>query len=238
MIFGTVESFDQYNHAVALGNTGIDIALQLGFEAFDTAPSYGNQHEMSFPEGTRIISKLPFNKFGYDDVIESFNKEHLPITDYYIHWPFMNNNFKDEIKGTWEAFEYLHDKHNIKIGVCNFTEKHLQRVFQSCSIPPEVNQFELNLKCQNRSLIDFCKQNHIEVQSYASIRRGELEPVQGLGWLLGLGVTPIVRSRDPLRLKQYQQVADSITMSEYHIRRLEGYHTGERFCPDPYDIPS
>ena len=49
MIFGTAESFDEQGHVVALGHTGVEKAIALGFTEFDTAPVYGNQHEMSFP---------------------------------------------------------------------------------------------------------------------------------------------------------------------------------------------
>lgn len=236
MIFGTAESFDEQGHVVALGHTGVEKAIALGFTEFDTAPVYGNQHEMSFPislgNPIRVISKLPFNKFGYDNVIKEFEKETLPITDYYIHWPFMNNQFQYEIKGTWEAFEYLHNKYNIKIGVCNFTENHLKRTFQTCTIPPAVNQIELNLKCQNNDLVNFCLKNNIEVQSYSSIRRGELSGLESVKWLLGLGVNPIVRSTKSHRLKRYLQATPMVETN------MEKYHTGERFCPDPYEIPS
>ena len=49
---------------------------------------------------------------------------------------------------------------------------------------------------------------------------------------MGLGVNPIVRSTKLPRLKRYLQATPMVETN------MEKYHTGERFCPDPYEIPS
>ena len=129
MIFGTVEKWGDDGHALKGKGTGIEEAIKAGFDTFDTAPVYLNEKEVGNDlEGIfQVQSKLDYFKWGYENVIEEFenSSEHLSITTYLIHWPVLPLK---ELKETWRAFEHLKNEGQVeKIGVCNFTIKHLQK---------------------------------------------------------------------------------------------------------------
>ena len=93
MIFGTVEKWADDGHALKGKGTGIEEAIKAGFDTFDTAPVYLNEKEVGNDlEGIfQVQSKLDYFKWGYENVIEEFEKssEHLSITTYLIHWPVL-----------------------------------------------------------------------------------------------------------------------------------------------------
>ena len=240
MIFGTVEKWADDGHALKGKGTGIEEAIKAGFDTFDTAPVYLNEKEVGNDlEGIfQVQSKLDYFKWGYENVIEEFEKssEHLSIITYLIHWPVLQLK---ELKETWRAFEHLKNEGQVeKIGVCNFTIKHLQKLLDICEIPPDINQFELNIFCQNDELINECKHYNIEVQSYSSICRGK--PVFGapsissgvmLDWLLSKGVNPIVRSTKINRLQEMIKLESLPRVGQ--LEHYKEYDRQFRLCPDP-----
>jgi diketogulonate reductase-like aldo/keto reductase len=242
MIFGTVEKWGNDGHALKGKGTGIKNAVKAGFDTFDTAPGYLNEKEVGNDlEGNfRVQSKLDYFKWGYENVIEEFenSSEHLSITTYLIHWPVLPLK---ELKETWRAFEHLKNQGQVeKIGVCNFTIKHLQKLLDICEIPPDINQFELNIFCQNDELINECKRHNIEVQSYSSICRGRPPSLPGatsislsvmLDWLLSKGVNPIVRSTKINRLQEMIKLESGLT--ERALENYKEYDRQFRLCPDP-----
>lgn len=55
------------------------------------------------------------------------------------------------------------------IGVSNFNKRQLERILASCTIPPAVNQVEVNIHCLNTKLIEFCRSKNILVEGYAPL---------------------------------------------------------------------
>lgn len=56
----------------------------------------------------------------------------------------------------WKVFEgFLQNKTARAIGVANFTEKHLEELFEDCTVKPMVNQIELHPYCQQQELEKF-----------------------------------------------------------------------------------
>lgn len=53
------------------------------------------------------------------------------------------------------------------IGVSNFNIQQLERILESGTIPPAVNQVEVNINWLNTKLIDFCHSKNIHVENYA-----------------------------------------------------------------------
>ena len=45
MIFGTIEKWGEDGHALKGNGTGIQNAIEVGFDTFDTAPGYLNEKE-------------------------------------------------------------------------------------------------------------------------------------------------------------------------------------------------
>lgn len=238
MIFGTIEGWGEdqnffegiaCSHAKKKLNTEkfITNALDAGFSQFDASPLYHNEKEVGDvlkKYNVRVISKLPEFSYGYEKVIHEFEKssKNLNITDYLIHWPSFPLS---DLDSTWKGFEYLKKKFNIRIGVCNFDIVHLKKLLDVAEVKPEINQFECNVFLQNNELIQFCKFNNIEIQSYGSIFRGRsnLTVEDMIGWLLNQNINPIVSSRyyDRLiRLKECKKHKKNMTDLNTNTRLL------------------
>lgn len=50
------------------------------------------------------------------------------------------------------------------IGVSNFNKRQIERILASCTIPPAVNQVEVNINWLNTKLIEFCHSNNMVVE--------------------------------------------------------------------------
>lgn len=55
------------------------------------------------------------------------------------------------------------------IGVSNFNKRQIERILKSCTIPPAVNQVEVNIHWPNTKLIEFCLSKNILVEGYAPL---------------------------------------------------------------------
>lgn len=71
---------------------------------------------------------------------------------------------------TWKRLEELYRRGKVKaIGVSNFNAAQLQRILDSCTIKPMVNQIEAHVYFQNKELIEFCRKNEIQVSAFAPL---------------------------------------------------------------------
>ncbi|CAL0323908.1 unnamed protein product [Lupinus luteus] len=138
-----------------------------------------------------ITSKLWCSDAHCDLVLPALKKTlqrlGLEYVDLYlIHWP-VRLKHKDEesvklseitaenvipfdIKRTWEAMEECYRLGLAKsIGVSNFGIKKLSQLLQNATIPPAVNQVELNAVWQQGKLREFCKQNGIHLSGWSPL---------------------------------------------------------------------
>uniref|UniRef100_A0A5B6YWT0 Putative reductase 2 n=1 Tax=Davidia involucrata TaxID=16924 RepID=A0A5B6YWT0_DAVIN len=112
--------------------------------------------------------------------LQNLKLEYLDL--YLIHWPVCAKpgNYEYPIKkedflpidykSVWAAMEECQRLGLTKaIGVSNFSCKKLANVLATTTIPPAVNQVEVNPCWQQKKLIDFCKANGILVVAYAAL---------------------------------------------------------------------
>ncbi|KAI9087327.1 hypothetical protein K1719_030647 [Acacia pycnantha] len=163
---------------------------------------------------------------------------------YLIHWPVrlrpdaVGFNFKGEdvlpfdIEGTWKAMEECHRLGLAKsIGVSNFGTKKLTQLLENASIPPAVNQVEMNTSWHQGKLREFCKQKGIHVSAWsplaaygskwgsnsvmenpvlkeiAEARNKSIAQI-ALRWIYEQGASAIVKSFNPERMKQNLEIFD------------------------------
>ncbi|KAF8714869.1 hypothetical protein HU200_027403 [Digitaria exilis] len=101
---------------------------------------------------------------------------------YLIHWPVCmkpgpitwpakrEDAVLFDLEGVWLAMEECHRLGLAKsIGVSNFTTKHLERILSVATIPPAVNQVELNPVWQQRKLRAYCADKGIHVAAYSPL---------------------------------------------------------------------
>lgn len=153
-----------------------------------------------------------------------------------------------------------------RTGVSNFTVSHLSNLLEplSRSERPLVNQIEFHplLYQTQLPLIEFCRKAGIEVQAYSPLGCGGLldlsdvvdlaasvsERVYGsdgprvtsaqllLKWCLQHDVEPVVKSADPIRIKDNFGATSDWRLSAEEMALLDGLETSrgtKRYCWDP-----
>lgn len=178
--------------ALSTGYRHIDCAMSYGNEkevgeAIKTSlKKYNLKREEIF-----ITSKLWCNSHAPDEVykacevsVKSLGLQYLDL--YLIHFPgaikykegvpfdihdpntFTFENHK--IEDTWKAMEGLVSAGLVKsIGVSNFNKRQIERVLSICTIPPAVNQVEVNIHFPNTKLMEFCHSKNIQIEGYAPL---------------------------------------------------------------------
>jgi len=158
-------------------------ALDEGYRSIDTAALYKNERyvgkaiqESDVPrEEIFLTSKVWDSDLGYESTLKAFdeslaklNVDYLDL--YLIHWP---RKLRNE---SWKALEELYKQGKIKaIGVANFAISHLQGLLNKFEVVPTVNQFELHpfLYSERKELINFCRDNEIQVEAYSPLTHGK-----------------------------------------------------------------
>lgn len=178
--------------AIETGFRHIDSAMfygvekEVGLAVADAIKKYNLKREDFF-----ITSKLWCDRHAPDIVrktceqsLKNFGLTYLDL--YLIHWPvsFHQKDGADcdlsdssgfiyeyhKLEDTWKAMEELVNDGLVKcIGVSNFNRRQIERILASGSIPPAVNQVEVNLHCLNTKLIEFCHSKGIQIAAYAPL---------------------------------------------------------------------
>lgn len=183
-----------------------------------------------------------------------------------IHWPITTNPgevkypievsdiVEFDLKGVWTSLEECQKLGLTKaIGASNFSIKKLQKLLSFATIPPAVNQVEVNLGWQQEKLRAFCKEKGIIVTAFSPLRKGasrganlvmdndilkELADAHGktiaqicLRWLYEQGLTFVVKSYDKERMNQNLQIFDW-SLSEEDYKKISEIHQ-ERLIKGP-----
>eukprot|EP00262_Sarcandra_glabra_P007474 TRINITY_DN202_c1_g1_i2.p1 TRINITY_DN202_c1_g1~~TRINITY_DN202_c1_g1_i2.p1 ORF type:complete len:242 (+),score=45.79 TRINITY_DN202_c1_g1_i2:175-900(+) len=173
---------------------------------------------------------------------------------YLIHWPARMKqeafgfNFKKEdllpfdMRSTWEAMEEVQKLGLAKsIGVSNFSCKKLEQLLTHATVPPAVNQVEMNPAWQQRKLRDFCKEKGIHVSGWSPLGANgaswgtlavmenpllkEIAKAKGksvaqiaIRWIYEQGVSALVKSFNSVRMKENLMIFDWVlTEEESHL---------------------
>ncbi|PPQ98775.1 hypothetical protein CVT24_003333 [Panaeolus cyanescens] len=200
-------------------------ALKAGYRHIDSAQVYKNEahvgqavHASGIERGEIFIS--------YVDL-------------FLIHDPFSG---KQKRLDTYKAL--LEGQANGKIrtvGVSNYGVKHLEEIKEAGYPPPSVNQIELHPFCQQKDIVEYCRQNNIVIQAYCPIIRGQMddeiftrlaqkynkEPAQILlRWSLQRGFVPLPKSATPSRILSNTKLYD-FELSSEDIEALDSLDKGK-----------
>jgi len=235
-------------------------AIESGYRLIDTAAAYQNEEGVGKAIADSgvdrndlfITTKLWNSDQGYDEALrafdESLGKLGLDSVDLYlIHWPLPK---RDRYVDTWKAFEKIYSDGRARaIGVSNFTERHLNRLFEETGIVPAVNQVELHPRLPQEDLRAFHAAHGIATEAWSPIGQGKglLEdptiasiaesagksPAQVvLRWHMQLGNIAIPKSVTPDRIQQNIEIFD-FELSDADMGAITALGTGERIGPDP-----
>ncbi len=245
------------------GEEGVDAivsAIASGYRLLDTAVNYENEREVG--EAVRrsgldrdeliVATKIPGRDHGYDEARASaqgsLDRLGLDRIDLYlIHWP---NPSVDKYVDTWRAMIDLQSEGVVRsIGVSNFTEDMLARLFEETGVLPVVNQVELHPYFPQAALRAFHAANGIRTESWSPLaRRSELlsEPVLTeiaaahgvtptqvvLRWHTQLDATPIPKSAHPERQVENADVF-GFALTDAEIAAISGLERGRLWDGDP-----
>ncbi|NHC38995.1 aldo/keto reductase [Bacillus sp. MM2020_1] len=235
----------------------VKAAIKNGYISIDTAAIYGNEEgvgqaikESGVPrEELFITTKLWNSEQGYESTLAAFetsmNKLGLDYLDLYlIHWPG-----KDKYKETWKAFEKLYKDGRVRaIGVSNFLVHHLEDLLSSAEIKPMVNQVEFHPHLTQKELLDYCKNEGIQLEAWSPLKQGQLlsEPVLVdlahkynksvaqviLRWDLQHGVVTIPKSIKEHRIIENANIFD-FELSAEDMEKIDGLNQDSRAGSHP-----
>ena len=168
-------------------------AVKLGYRLIDTAQAYGNERGVG--EGVRtcglpreqvfVASKVAAELKDYDSaaksIDETLEKMGLDYLDQIIiHSPQPWTEFRvekryfEENRAVWRALEDAQAAGKVKvIGVSNFLRDDLENLLSDCRVRPMVNQILLHISNTDKALVDYCKEQNIQVEAYSPIAHGE-----------------------------------------------------------------
>ncbi|MFC6158401.1 aldo/keto reductase [Kribbella jiaozuonensis] len=234
-------------------------AFETGYRHIDTAAAYQNEAGVGraiaasgLPRDELFITtKLQNSDQGYDSTLAAFDKSidqlGLEYVDLYlIHWQCLK---RDKYVDTWKAFEQLYaDKRIRAIGVSNFHEPALRRIFEETTIRPAVNQIELHPALPQDELRAFNAENDIVTEAWSPLASGELidnAELKKIGakygksaaqvmirWHLQLGNVVIPKSKTASRIKENFEVFD-FRLNNDDMATIADLETGVRTGGDP-----
>lgn len=235
----------------------VKTALKLGYRSVDTAAVYGNEtgvgqaiRESGVPREELFVTSKVWNADqGYDSTLKAYEASlkrlELDYLDLYlVHWPV-----KGKYVDTWRALVHLYKEGLVKsIGVSNFQVHHLKDVMEDSGVVPMVNQVEYHPHLSQKPLLDFCKQNGIQLEAWSPLAQGKLtdHPVLAdigakygktpsqviLRWDLQNGVVTIPKSVRSERMRENADVFD-FELSSGDMAAIDALNMDQRVGPDP-----
>ena len=149
-------------------------AVKLGYRLIDTAQAYGNERGKVAAE----LKTYDEAKKSIDETLEKMGLDYLD--QMIIHSPQPWNQFRvekryfEENKAVWRALEDAQSEGKIKvIGVSNFLRDDLENLLSDCRVKPMVNQILLHISNTDLALLDYCREQGIQVEAYSPIAHGE-----------------------------------------------------------------
>lgn len=207
-----------------------------------------------------VTSKVWFNNRSYDKVLTACDTTlydlGLDYVDLYlIHWPAVANNYEnwEEVNAeTWRAMEAIYRAGKAKaIGVSNFLPHHLEPLLKTAEIDPMVNQIEFRPGYPQIECVQWCMERGIVPEAWRPLGAGaaltgdlmkELSTKYGktpaqicLRWGLQHGLVPLVKSANPVRMRENLEVYD-FELSAEDMRRIDALPRDDAGAEKPDEL--
>lgn len=245
-------------------------AIALGYTCFDTAWLYRNEKDLGramkqIPrESLFLTSKIDWKQFCFVfpeyniwslrkrksirrclfDTLHHLSVDYLDM--YLIHWP--NPHYYVEM---WKTLLEFRGKRIKVLGVANFLQPHLERLYAETGVYPTVNQIELHPLNTQKELISFCKAHHIAVQAHTPLAQGSKDLFENelllklsakyaktvsqiiLRWIVKQGIAVCPKSIHYNRLKENIEIFD-FELSESDMALIDSLNQNRYFHNDPH----
>jgi 2,5-diketo-D-gluconate reductase A len=234
-------------------------ALEIGYRHIDTAEMYGNEEGVG--QAVResgidrseifVTSKLNNGFHDPDDAAAAFEVTlgtlDIDYVDLFLmHWPLPGVG--DYVE-TWKAMEKMYESGKVRaIGVSNFKEHHLNRLFAETTMVPAVNQIEIHPYLTQDDLRAFDAEHGIATEAWSPIAQGKvlddavLERIARrverstaqivLRWHIQRGDIVFPKSVTPERVKANFELFD-FELSDADMTDITTLNRDERTGPDP-----
>jgi 2,5-diketo-D-gluconate reductase A len=238
----------------------VGTALELGYRHIDTAQMYQNEKGVGDAiarsgiarDEIFVTSKLNNGFHRRDDALRAFDEslERLGLDQldlFLIHWPLPGIDV-DYVE-TWKALEEIYaDGRARAIGVSNFKEHHLRRLFAESEVRPAVNQIEVHPYLAQDDVRAFDAEHEIVTEAWSPIAQGKVlddpaidEIAQQVGrtpaqvvlrWHIQRGDVVFPKSVTRERIEQNFALFD-FELTTGQMAAITGLDRGERTGPDP-----
>ena len=234
-------------------------AVKIGYRLIDTAAAYENETAVGkaikrvIAEGIVqreelfITTKLWITDTTYEKAKEGFKRSldrlGLDYVDLYlIHQPY------HDYYGAWRALEELYEEGKIKsIGVDNFTQDRMADFLFFNKVKPAVNMIECNAYFQREDERKYLREQNIIMQAWSPLAAGKEDLFSNeilceiaqkhqktvaqiiLRWLVQRGIVPVVKSANPVRMKENLDVFDFV-LSEGEMKQIASLDTGHSYA--------
>ena len=244
--------------------TSITDALRMGYRLIDTSRAYGVEkwigkaiRRAAIPREEIFITSRVSNQEQYSDTVEKAVLSSLKLlqTDYIdlymLHWPVPGCFTK-----SWKVLEKFHAQGVIKhLGVANFHQHHLEKLQESASVLPSVNQIEIHPLFSQKELIAYCHERGIIVEAYTPLGRFDKRIKQNetlnllaekynksisqiiLRWHIQNSVIPVPRSSRYKGLQENIDIFDFM-LTDNEMQAIDNINQNLRlrFDPDTADM--
>ncbi|OBK33090.1 2,5-didehydrogluconate reductase A [Mycobacterium sp. 1245111.1] len=237
----------------------VSTALEIGYRLIDTAAVYGNEEAVGraiaasgIPRAELFVTTKVANadqgfNTAQDAIKVSLDKLGLDYVDLYlVHWPMPQlGKYVDTFGGLIQA---RGDGYAKSIGVCNFTEEHVETVIDLTYVTPAVNQIELHPLLNQAELRAANAKHNVVTEAYSPLAIGRLIDNPAITsianeygrsaaqvlirWSIQLGNVVIPRSGNPERIADNFNVFD-FELTDTHMEALNGLNDGTRVREDP-----
>lgn len=207
-----------------------------------------------------VTSKVWFTHRSYDKVLEACDTTlkdlGLEYVDLYlIHWPAVANNYENwqEVNAeTWRAMEAIYRAGKARaIGVSNFLPHHLEPLLKTAEIVPMVNQIEFRPGYPQSECAKWCQKHGIVPEAWRPLGAGaaltgelmtELSKKYGktpaqicLRWVLQHGLVPLVKSANPIRMRENLDMYD-FSLSEEDMAKIDALPRDDAGAEKPDEL--
>lgn len=232
-------------------------ATKCGYLGLDAASAYGNERWVGLARQTMPIQKRKLfitTKFNVFDEKVNIRKElegsmkrmSIKSIDLYLmHWPHPKNYIE-----AWKQMEELYFEGKVKaIGVCNFQERHLNKLLENAKVKPMVNQIEIHPLFTQKDLIAKCQKEEIQVEAYCPFaqmnkrlrKNNILENIANkyhkkisqiiLRWDIEQGIIPLPRTTKVERLKENIDIFD-FKLTKEEIELIDSLNENYKIYPE------
>ena len=234
-------------------------AVKTGYRLIDTAAAYENENAVGkaikrvIAEGIVsreelfVTTKLWITDTTYEKAKEGFKRSldrlDLEYVDLFlIHQPY------NDYYGAWRALEELYEEGKVKsIGVDNFTQDRMADFLFFNKVKPAVNMIECNTYFQREDERKYLSDQNILMQAWAPLAAGKEELFTNeilcqiaqnhqksvaqviLRWLVQRGIVPVVKSANPVRMKENLDIFD-FDLSEKEMKQIASLDTGHTYA--------